>query len=651
MQTPKARTSSSEVPRKLSPRASSLEGPKKTSPRTVSSEGQPKISPRVVRQLKTTVQDPETATPSNRTCRTPKDKSPKVSESRAQRSPVGEKKRPSRIPELESQISQLEGDLEKVKDQLVSSESWRKQAQEDAEASKQQLLAITAKLKQYQKHLSEPSASGETETVEIHQSASENQDENLVFDVEVIKEQHSVDSVNLTTEIEKLKYQLEMVAESEASQTKHAVQAQSELHTLKQNLAETLALMGDIKDQLRDCKESEAHAKSIVSETLLQLETAKRTVETVRSEGMKSIEAYDAIASELQQSRAHVNALEDLVNKYKAFEVNGVTSNYQTSANQAEDLGIDKGGKSGGVTEKSPEGTRGELDSVKSEVGHLRSALEAAEIRLSEEQNQRVEEMRSANELMEQLKFASNQRENELETELKKSRMEIEHLKANLMDKETEVQGICEENEFLNSRLKSVLSGQGEQDLEKLLEKSRAEIENLKAGLMDKETELQNISEENEMLKLGTNKKEVNLGKTDKDIEAKVEAARAAEKEALVKVGYMKEEVDKSNRKSICVAEQLDAAQAANAELEVQLRRLKVQADQWRKAAEAAAAMLSSGNNGKYVERTSSMDSPYTPRSGKVGSPYSEDVEEDLLKRKNPNVLKKIGVLWKKPQK
>ncbi|KAG9139094.1 hypothetical protein Leryth_020770 [Lithospermum erythrorhizon] len=591
MQTPKARTSSSEVPRKLSPRASSLERPKKTSPRTVSSEGEPKISPRVVRQLKTTVQDPETATPSNRTCRTPKDKSPKVSESRAQRSPVGEKKRPSRIPELESQISQLEGDLEKVKDQLVSSESWRKQAQEDAEAS---VKAANCK---------------------------------------------------------KLKYQLEMVAESEASQTKHAVQAQSELHTLKQNLAETLALMGDIKDQLRDCKESEAHAKSIVSETLLQLETAKRTVETVRSEGMKSIEAYDAIASELQQSRAHVNALEDLVNKYKAFEVNGVTSNYQTSANQAEDLGIDKGGKSGGVTEKSPEGTRGELDSVKSEVGHLRSALEAAEIRLSEEQNQRVEEMRSANELMEQLKFASNQRENELETELKKSRMEIEHLKANLMDKETEVQGICEENEFLNSRLKSVLSGQGEQDLEKLLEKSRAEIENLKAGLMDKETELQNISEENEMLKLGTNKKEVNLGKTDKDIEAKVEAARAAEKEALVKVGYMKEEVDKSNRKSICVAEQLDAAQAANAELEVQLRRLKVQADQWRKAAEAAAAMLSSGNNGKYVERTSSMDSPYTPRSGKVGSPYSEDVEEDLLKRKNPNVLKKIGVLWKKPQK
>ncbi|GAA0162425.1 hypothetical protein LIER_18519 [Lithospermum erythrorhizon] len=66
-------------------------------------------------------------------------------------------------------------------------------------------------------------------------------------------------------------YKLEMVAEFEASQTKQAVQAQSELHTLKKNLAEILALMGDIK--------------------------------------------------------------------------------YQTSANQAKDFGIDKGGKSGGVTD------------------------------------------------------------------------------------------------------------------------------------------------------------------------------------------------------------------------------------------------------------------------------------------------------------
>jgi hypothetical protein len=77
------------------------------------------------------------------------------------------------------------------------------------------------------------------------------------------------------------------------------------------------------------------------------------------------------------------------------------------------------------------------------------------------------------------------------------------------------------------------------------------------------------------------------------------------------------------------------------------LRRLKVQSDQWRKAAEAAAAMISSGNNGKFVERTSSLDSNYNP----LASPYSEDMDDDSPKKKNGNMLKKIGVLWKKGQK
>lgn len=108
-------------------------------------------------------------------------------------------------------------------------------------------------------------------------------------------------------------------------------------------------------------------------------------------------------------------------------------------------------------------------------------------------------------------------------------------------------------------------------------------------------------------------------------------------------------EADKSSRKAARITEQLDAAQAANSEMEAELRRLKVQADQWRKAAEAAAAMLSTGNNGKYVERTGSLD--YNTIGGKLGSPYSEDLDDDSPKKKNSNMLKKIGVLLKKGQK
>ncbi|CAN1249466.1 Interactor of constitutive active ROPs 3 [Linum perenne] len=161
---------------------------------------------------------------------------------------------------------------------------------------------------------------------------------------------------------------------------------------------------------------------------------------------------------------------------------------------------------------------------------------------------------------------------------------------------------------------------------------------------MDKETEVQKIVEENRRLKIA-NGEEVN------EVKRELEAARGSEREAVMKLGMMSEEAEKSRKKEGRVREQLDAAEAVNSEMEAEMRRLKVQSDQWRKAAEAAAAMLSgagggNNNNGKrFVERTGSLDSNY----GKMGSPYGEEIDEDdMLKKKNGNVLKKIGVLWKK---
>ncbi|MDD0193447.1 hypothetical protein PSY30_23340, partial [Shigella flexneri] len=75
--------------------------------------------------------------------------------------------------------------------------------------------------------------------------------------------------------------------------------------------------------------------------------------------------------------------------------------------------------------------------------------------------------------------------------------------------------------------------------------------------------------------------------------DAVVSAEGEAEREAVIKVGHLTEEADKSTQRAARATEQLDAAQAANSELEAELRRLKVQSDQWRKAAEAAAAILS----------------------------------------------------------
>ncbi|KAM1754000.1 hypothetical protein ACFX1X_006521 [Malus domestica] len=628
MQTPKARSGSSEVPRRGSP------------PR--------KVSSRAVRQLRpTALETTDSASTSSQAKRTPKERSPKVTERRSPRSPLFEKKGPSRISELESQISQLQEDLKKAKNQLQSSESCKKQAQQDAEDSKKQVLALSSKkLEESQLVLPELSISEEARVIKLHKISQE-RDQAWQSELEAVQKQHSADSAALASavdEIERLKAQLEAVAASEADQTKHAELTNAELQSLKENLAETLSLVENMKTQLKDCKASEAQAQAMVSETLLQLETARTTMEALRLDDMKSTEAYKCISSELDQSRARVNLLEELVSKLKADLINASSN---VSQNQAGDNDLQqKFGEKQETMESNQ--TEAELHDLKSEVARLRSTLQTAETKYHEEKIQSTMQLRSAHELLEQIKSTSSQREGELDTLLTKTKAEVEELKAHLMDKETELQGITEENEGLNSKLDKSLSCQREYELQKELKELKGHVTDLKAHLMDKETELQSISEENETLRLEINKSQ---SKVNNEVEAEVEAARCAEREALVKLGIVMEEADKSSKKVARVAEQLEAAQAANAEMEGELRRLKVQSDQWRKAAEAAATMLSPGNNGKLMERTGSLDSSYNHVTGKFGSPDSEDMDDDLLKKKNGNVLKKIGVFWKKPHK
>ncbi|KAL3829143.1 hypothetical protein ACJIZ3_017945 [Penstemon smallii] len=491
MQTPKPRTNSSG-------------SSQRKSPQSISSQVSQKVSPRVVRQLRTGA--PYSDTSSNQETKGPKEKSPKDIGRRSPRSPISEKKHPRKVGELESQISQLENDLKNVKDQLCYSETSKKQAQKEVGEANQKLLALSKKLEESQEQLLDN---------KVHTA-----DETLATQTD-----QSHDSAALASaldEIKQLKSQLEIVAESEATQN------------LKEKLVESHLLVEDMKNELRFCKESEVHAQEIVGETLKQLETAKKMMETFKSDGCKATEAYDAIASELDQSKARVNFLEELVIKLKA-DIN------KDSQNEGD---------------------------LQTELNSIRSDLEAAEMRYNDEQVRTVEQIRQAFKMVEEIKSSSSHKE----SELMKSKYLIEELKANLMDKETELQGICEENEDLKT-------------------------------------------------KLGID----------------LEATKAAEREALMKLGYMTEEVGKSKH----TAEQLEA----------ELRRMKVQADQWRKAAEAAAAMLTAGNNGQVMGRTGSMDSNYSPRNVRIDSPYGDEVDEDLMKKRNGNVLKKIGVLWKKPQK
>lgn len=653
MQTPKARKSSSEVAQENSPQSSlpdvfrrlsgqsaSSEVPHKISPRSASKvphkiSGPEKITPRVARQLKTTGLESDTP-PSSNHLKTPKDKSPKVNDRKSPRSPVPERKHPSKVADLESLISQLQDDLKKVKDQLSLSDSWKQQAEQDAEESKEKLLAMSLKLEESQQLLSQ-SCSDEPQSVEFEKITNEKDKafQSELDTSETLPSKSSAELASALDEIRQLKLQLEVVTDLEARQTKQAELASAEILSLKENLEETRLLVDEMKNQLKDCKDSEVQAQALVSQTLLQLETAKRAVETLGSDNTKAKEAYNAIASELDQSKARVNFLEELVTQLTK-EKDTICGN--DSQNLAGKQVVKCETKENEEGEKS---VKAELECVTSEIEHLRSALETTELRYHEEQIQNTLQIASAYELVEKIKSTSSRREDELEAELKKSKADIQELRANLMDKETELQGICEENEVMKTRLGTTLSGTRENQLEKELQSKKIVAESIKSNLKEKEMDMQAILEENELLKLGSKEMEFNLDNVGDEAVTELDAARAAERDTLMKLGYATGEADKSHRRAAQMTEQLEAARFANSELEAELRRVKVQSEQWRKAAEAAASMLSTGNNGKLGERTGSLDS----------SRYPEDTDDDFLKKKNGNMLKKIGVLWKKPQK
>lgn len=605
-------------------------------------ESPQKVSPRPARQLKINSVEPSSSSPSsNATAKTP-NRSPKVTDRRSPRSPISEKKRPSKLSELESQISKLQDDLKKVKDQLIASESVKREAQVDAEEAKRQLVDVSSKLEESQKQLCELLASKEDNNVDL-QNISEEKEQEWESKIESVRKQHSVDLATLASaleEIDRLKQHLEKVTEPGDVQVKESETAYAELQSLKDKLTETLSILESMKQELNESKESEAQAQELVRDTLLQLEAAKENVNALKSDVIRSTEAYNSAASELEQSRARVSYLEGVVKGLDADLMKFSSVNYLDTAGDQ-------------ILPEDVNQLQMELQAAKSEVRQLKSALEAAEIRYNEERSHSSTQIGNASELLEQIKVQSSLREAELEVKLKKASENIEELKANLMDKETELQGISDENDSLNLKLEKSLASQREREVENELKKLREHVSDLRSNLMDKETELQSISEENEMLKLELSKQAIDKSVKNDQVAAEVDASRAAEQDAVAKLGYMMEEVDKSNRKAARVVEQLEAAQAANAEMEAELRRLKVQSDQWRKAAEAAASMLSPGSNGKFVERTGSLplDSKYSPVGGRRSSPYLDDYDDDSFKKKNGNVLKKIGVLWKKPQK
>ncbi|CAF2095046.1 unnamed protein product [Brassica napus] len=532
-------------------RPGSLEVPQKKSPTA---------TPRTARKLKTADADPVSSP--NPKIRTPKTQSPKVvADRRSPKAPVNEiqKRRTWGTPEAAaSQLSQLQEELKKAKEQLSASEASKNKAQDEANETKQQLTEITA---------------SEDSRIDELRKLSQERDKAWQSELEAMQRQHAMDSAALASamsEVQKLKAQV------------------SESESVRMELKETLSLVEELRVEVYDAKEGEAKAHEVVSATEKQLEIANLTLEMLRSDGMKMSEACNALTTELEQCKSEVKSLEELVRQME--EERG-------STNEEDDS---------------------EMNAAREEISQLKNAVEVTERRYHEEYIQSTLQIRSAYEQVEVVKSGYAEKEAEFEEELKRIKAEREALHERLMDKEAKLRILADENELLNLKIKEA-------------EEVESDMMELRGNLMDKEMELQSLR--SEMEKMGREKEE-----------------------ALERFGSLSEEAEKSGKRAENAREQLGAAQVTNTELEGELRRLKVQCDQWRKAAEAAASMLSGGNNnsnGKYVERTGSLESPLR-RNVNMLSPYRDETDDDLLsspKKKNGSMLKKFGVLLKKSQK
>ncbi|XP_010922517.1 interactor of constitutive active ROPs 3 isoform X3 [Elaeis guineensis] len=613
-------------------RSGSSEGPQRTYPAT----------PRSNRLPKAAGSEPDSASPLCPPTKTLTDRSPKVIERRSPRTPVPEKKRPNRTAELEFQLVQLQEDLKKTKDQLNSSESSKKRAIQEAEEAKKQLFVMSAKLEDSQRQLVELSDAEEARFQELRKISQE-RDRAWQSELEALQKQHSVDSAALASsmnEIQRLKLQFEMVLKSEAAQARQSEAENSELQALKQDMEEAISIIANLKVHLRDSEKAEADAKATVVETKQQLETARMTIENLLTGGSKFMDSFSLVASELEESRARVNSLEEVVKKLQEghFQEGHFHACSQSLVHHDGDC-------------YSPQKIR--CNPLASETEQLRSALEAAEMKYQEEQIQRIVQTQHVYELMEQMKMDTRVRETELESALNNSKSDIILLKAILYDKEAELRRLSDMNKKLHEELQKGRTNQMESELGLKLKQSIADITDLKADLMDKETALQSISEENEQLKSEMMKREMDCHKAYEAAIAEVELARSAEKQALTRLGLVTEEADKNSRTAARMAEQLDAAQAMKSEMEAELRRLKVQAEQWRKAAEAAMAVLTASNNGRLLDGTGSLDFECNSVDEKLmSSPFSDDVDDDESPRKkNNNMLRRISGLWKKGQK
>ncbi|GAA0139675.1 hypothetical protein LIER_01172 [Lithospermum erythrorhizon] len=186
------------------------------------------------------------------------------------------------------------------------------------------------------------------------------------------------------------------------------------------------------------------------------------------------------------------------------------------------------------------------------------------------------------------------------------------------------------------------------------------EISVVRGKLEDRERELEILGKENESLKIQLNEKFVEIS-----------SAKVKQEEMSMSLDQVLSELETSKSNALDMKNKLEGAEKAKDELENEMKRLRIQTEQWRKAADAAAAILAGEgvemNNGRrrLSERCGSMDKygsgggddAFNPPpivsgfdGGVIRSPGLVDDSDDVYgngKRKSSG-MRMFGDLWKK---
>ncbi|CAL9072950.1 unnamed protein product [Musa acuminata var. zebrina] len=155
------------------------------------------------------------------------------------------------------------------------------------------------------------------------------------------------------------------------------------------------------------------------------------------------------------------------------------------------------------------------------------------------------------------------------------------------------------------------------------------EMVELKSKLLEKTTEVGILLEENVLFKR----------RAAEETAKATAAARAKEEELMTKLRSAEEELKQSKAKEELLTEQLQAAEGAKSVLEAEMNLLRVQTEQWRKAAEAAAAALVPGDVG---------DEEWGPALMAGDGMGEEGVVAGRRRKKGAAGVRMFGELWKK---